>query len=95
MANTYQVFVDDNYHYQDEDERYKLGDFETFEEAESACKEIVDEFLQRGYKPGMTAVELYKAYVIFGEDPFIRGENIPYRFSAWSYAKARCEEICG
>ena len=46
MANSYQVFVDDNYHYMDEDERYKHGDFATFEEALTACKTIVDEYLQ-------------------------------------------------
>ena len=69
MANFYQVLVDDNYHYQDEDERYKLGDFATFEQAETACKTIVDEYLQRSYKKGVTAEKLYEDYVGFGEDP--------------------------
>ena len=36
----------------------------------------------------MTAKELYTAYLGFGEDPYIVGENI--RFSAWEYAKERC-----
>ena len=95
MTNSYQVFVDDNYRYMDESERYKLGDYETFEEAEAACKEIVDDFLQRGIEKPITAKELYQCYVMFGEDAFIRGEPVPYRFSAWSYAKQRCEQICG
>ena len=95
MANVYQVLVDDNYRYMDESERYKLGDYETFEEAETACKEIVDEFLQRGCKETMTAERLYECYVMFGEDPLIVGEPVPYRFSAWNYAKERCEQICG
>jgi hypothetical protein len=95
MANSYQVLVDDNYRYMDESERYKLGDFETFEEAEAACKEIVDEFLQKGSKrESITAEELYNCYVMFGEDPWISGEPVPYRFSAWTYAKQRCEQIC-
>ena len=94
MANFYQVLVDDNYHYQDEDERYKLGDFATFEQAETACKTIVDVYLQRSYKKGVTADKLYEDYVGFGEDPFIIGEDVPYRFSAWNYAKERSHQIC-
>lgn len=90
----YTVLVDDNYHYMDETERYKLGDFDSFDEAVAACKEIVDEFLRTGSKTPTTAEALYQCYVMFGEDPFIVGEPAPYRFSAWSYARARCEEIC-
>jgi len=86
----YEVFVDDNFHYMDEDERYKLGEFDTEEEAVAACKEIVDKFLLFNYKPGMTAEELYSHYTDFGEDPFVR----PGSFSAWTYAKERCPEIC-
>lgn len=95
MLNSYQVFVDDNYHYRDEDERYKLGDFAIYEEALNVCKAIVDEFLQANYKPGVTAEQLYKNYVGFGEDPFIVGEPSPFPFSAWDYAKKRCSQICG
>jgi len=43
MAN-YTVFVDDNFHYMDESERYKLGDFPDCASAVAACKKIVDEF---------------------------------------------------
>lgn len=91
---SYQVFVDDNYHYMDEDERYKLGDFATYEEALNACKKIVDEYLQSSYKDGMKADELYAEYTMFGEDPFITGEPSAF-FSAREYAEKRCAEICG
>ncbi|HEX8247626.1 MAG TPA: hypothetical protein VF599_05625 [Pyrinomonadaceae bacterium] len=95
MANIYQVFVDDNFHYMDEDERYKHGDFATFEEALTACKAIVDECLRESYEEGMTAGQLYTVYTGFGEDPFIVGESVPFRFSAWDYAQERCSQICG
>lgn len=95
MANSYQVFIDDNFHYQDEDARYKLGDFETFEEAVAVCRKIVDEYLLENYKPGMTAGELSVNYTNFGDDPFIIGEPVPFRFSAWDYARERCRQICG
>ncbi len=95
MTNLYQVYVDDNYHYQDENERYKLGDFVTFEKAVTACQTIVDEYLQQSYREGATAEKLYESYVGFGEDPFIVGEPAPFHFSAWNYAKKRCYEICG
>ena len=91
----YTVFVDDNFHYTDEDERYKLGEFDSLEEAIAACKKIVDSNLLANHKPEMTSVELYSAYCGFGEDPFIvvkTGE--PPSFSAWDYARERCDEIC-
>lgn len=90
----YEVYVDDNFHFMDEDERYKLGDFNSCEEAVAACKKIVDEFLELGYKPGMSARELFVGYRDFGEDPFIQSEDPICRFSAWDYARIRCEEIC-
>lgn len=94
----YAVFVDDNFHYQDEGERYKLGEFDKWETAVAACKKIADDFLAQNYKPGMTAEELYKIYTSFGEDPFILKKNpdAPPRsgFSTWDYAKERCQQIC-
>lgn len=94
MSDTYQVLVDDNFHYRDEDERYKFGNFSNSEEALTACKSIVDKFLQANYEKGVTAEQLYKEYITFGEDPFIVGEPAPF-FSAWDYARKRCREICG
>ncbi len=89
----YEVFVDDNFHYMDEDERYKLGEFDTEEEAIAACKKIVDEFLLTNYEPGMGEKDLYDSYTSFGEDPFMRPGS-PGSFSAWTYAKERCSELC-
>ena len=51
----YQLYVDDNFHYQDESERYLAGEYDTLEEALAAAKGIVDEFSQKEYRPGMTA----------------------------------------
>jgi hypothetical protein len=88
----YAVFVDDNFHYMNEDERYKDGDYATCEEAVSKCRRIVDDFLARECKPGMPSTELYDRYCSFGEDPFIRGPGC--NFSAWNYARQRCDELC-
>ena len=90
----YEVYVDDNFHYMDEDERYKLGEFDTAEEAIAAAKKIVDDFLELGYRPGMTPRELFVGYRDFGEDPFIRSDDPTCKFSAWDYARVRSEEIC-
>jgi hypothetical protein len=90
---TYTVFVDDNYHYMDKDKRYKHGEFETLEAAVEAAKKIVEDCLLNDYKLGMSATGLYGRYTMFGDDPWIAGaETKP--FSAWEYAKARCEIIC-
>ena len=89
----YVVFVDDNFHYMDEDERYKKSDYDTFEAAVQACQKIVDDFLKGQYKPGMSSEELFDQYTNFGEDPFIRGPRTD--FSAWGYASQRCRALCG
>lgn len=92
---TYSVYVDDNFHYMDEEERYKLGDFATLDEAIAACKRMVDGFLGAEVTPDATATERYEAYTQFGPDPFIVTDDPDAghpAFSAWGYAKERCGE---
>ena len=90
----FEVFVDDNFHYQDESERYKQGEYDTWEAAVAGCKRLVDGELLHLYAPGDSALELYSSYTSFGEDPFIRPCPRGERFSAWEYARRRCDEIC-
>ncbi len=92
---SYRVLVDDNFHYMDEDERYELGSYQTLEAAIAAARAIVDDFLLDSRQPGMSAGELFDLYTGFGEDPFIMGpEQGLVLFSAWDYARRRCEELC-
>jgi hypothetical protein len=91
MGEKFTVYVDDNFHYMDESERYTLGEFDTEAEAIQAAKAIVDEFLESGYSSGVSAKELFDGYKMYGEDPWISG----VKFSAWDYARQRCEEMCG
>lgn len=90
----YAVFVDDNFHYKDETERFKAGEFATLDEAITCCREIVDGFLHSTLQPDMSADALYAQYVSFGEDPFIRGPEANVAFRAWDYARQRCAELC-
>jgi len=95
-ARPFTVVIADNFHYMDEGESYEHGKFETLEGAIAAAKSIVDGFLASALKPGMTADELYSQYTSFGDDPYITSSNEPgVPFSAWSYAKTRCLEMCG
>jgi hypothetical protein len=89
----YTVYVDDNAHYKDEEYRSKRGSFSSIDEAINECKRIVDAYLKDANKPGMSAAELYRSYVNFGEDSFIVPANANV-FSAWNYAKERCAVIC-
>jgi hypothetical protein len=90
----YTVFVDDNFHYMDESERYMFGTFPSPEAAIEACRQIVDDFLEescKGLQPSSEAV--YEHYVAFGPDPFIvtNDPSIPkVPFSAWTYAREQC-----
>ena len=90
----YRVFVDDNFHYMDESERYQLADFDSLEAAVAACKRIVDEFLASNHTPGMTASELLAQYALFGEDPFVNAGDGIVHFSARDYASERARELC-
>ena len=93
---TYRVLVDDNFHYMDEAERYELGAFARLDAAIAAAKAIVDTYLAATYKPGMTAHDLFASYTAFGEDPFILApDQTDVSFSAWEYAKQRCEDVYG
>jgi hypothetical protein len=93
---SYQVLIDDNFHYQDESERITHGTFQSAAEAVAACQAIVDEFLIGALKPGMSAAALYEVYKSFGDDPFVmtvdpKDARVP--FSAWLYAEERCEVL--
>src|ERR1700724_1603464 len=77
--------------------RHAHGTFATVEEANAACRALVDKWLASHYEPGMTPEKLYNSYVSFGEDPFVvgpPGENMGDSFSAWDYARARVEAVC-
>lgn len=92
------VMVNDNFHYMDESERYRAGEFATAEEALARCRQIVDEYLDDAQKieKNSTANALWQSYVMFGEDPFIVAKGAEtVTFSGWDYAKARCEEQSG
>jgi hypothetical protein len=95
---SYRVLVDDNFHYMDESRRRTLGEFRTYLEALTAAKQLVDACLLEAQQPGATAHTLYQSYTMFGDDPFIvadsQSPDVEPRFSAWDYARARCEELC-
>jgi hypothetical protein len=93
----YRVMVDDNFHYQDPDERREHGTYETVEEALAACQAIVDRSLENEFRAGISAEALYDRYMSFGDDPSIvvlNGVDENAKFSAWSYAKERCAVMC-
>lgn len=94
----YKVMIDDNFHYQDPDERWNQGTYETAAEAVAVCQRVVDQFLKGAYRPGMSALALYEVYTSFGDDPFVTvvdGVDESAKFSAWDYARERCHTLCG
>lgn len=91
----YFVVVDDNFHYQDKDERYTHSRHDDPAAAIDCCRLIVDEFLAGSHKPDMSAEELYRMYTMFGDDPFVvSSDAAPVAFSAWDYARERCAVVC-
>ncbi len=91
----YVVIVNDNFHYMDPDEQYESGEFTDAGLAIERCCRIGDDYLESARKPGMPATELWKSYMSFGNDPFIVSVDAPEAsFSAWEYAKERCQVLC-
>jgi len=86
----YTVMIRENSHFMDDEGEYKHGDFNSCEEAVAACKKIVDEYLE---EYGGTAKDLWKAYTMYGYDPYIISDDEKCSFSCWNYAKKRCEEL--
>ena len=88
------VRVADNFHYMDDDETFTHGEFATWPEAIAAARQLVDRYLAAAFRPGMTSAALYDGYTSFGDDPYIVPVLDGERFSAWEYAKHRCEAMC-
>jgi hypothetical protein len=92
-AKPYEIYVDDNFAYMDESKRSFEGAYGDCATAIARCKAIVEDWLRVAYREGMTAEELWSSYEGFGEDPWIASPDKACTFSAWTFAKARCEEI--
>ncbi len=89
----YTVFVDDNFHFGDEEYRYKYGEYDTYEEAVETCIMLVDAFFRVLDEGKYTYKELWEGYTGYGEDPFITPEPEGRHFSAWEYAKEWCARL--
>jgi len=90
-AGSWSVLVDDNF--DPESKAYTDSQHLDPQTAVARCKSIVDACLRESFQPGMQANALYELYRLFGDDPFIVGSGAP-EFSAWDYARQRCDEMC-
>jgi hypothetical protein len=98
MNGQFKVFVDDNYHYMDESERYAVGSYDSLEEAVDKCRELTIKSLNDLYEKGITPDNLKSQWCLFGEDPFIVGGRDGGRgavpFSARKFVSTElCKEI--
>lgn len=74
----------------EEDAAYYHGQFDTYQEALKAAENIVDDYFENQFKPGMTLKELQgSGYTLFGDDPVIVLPDGTYdsEFSARAYAE--------
>ena len=65
----YQVWIDDNFHFMDEDERIFHGEFSTPTQAIVACQKIVDANIESVTESITDPDKAYESYVRFGYDP--------------------------
>ena len=81
----FQLVVDDNAHYMDEESRSMRRVYELEADALRAAHEIVDATLVDEQQSGLHGAELLRQYKQFGDDPSITNST----FSAWDYATWR------
>jgi len=91
MSKKFKVFVDDNYHYMDESERYTAGSYNSLEKAIERCKKITIQSLEDLCEKGISPEKLSAQWSMFGEDPFIVGGSGTVPFSARKFIIA---ELC-
>ena len=91
MSEKYKIYVDDNYHYMDESDRYVADSYSSLEEAVERCKELTIKSLEDLYEDGITPENLSAQWAMFGEDPFVRGGDGSVPFSARKFITT---ELC-
>ena len=85
----HKVWIDDNFHFMDEDERVFHGEFSTPTQAIVACQKILDANIEIITETETDPDKAYESYVCFGDDPWIEGVE----FSASEYAKIKIKEV--
>jgi hypothetical protein len=82
----------------DADRVRRIGEYSTLEDAVSAAKLVIDEFLAREFEPGMPLADLFARYQSAGEVPIIfrddddKTMNVRY-FNHFEYALTRCTDL--
>ena len=95
-SDKWRLLIRDNFHYQDPDEEWVQGPYETAEEAISAAKRIVDDYLSERASEKSTVDGLLNSYLMFGESPDVLAPagQPQTEFSSWEYAQRRAQELC-
>ena len=90
----FKVFVDDNWQFMDDSERYTLGEYKTYEEAVEACKVFINESLEEALDDESKGnLGIYGRFCLAGDDPWIR--PVPEgkkRFSGSEYVLQWCKK---
>lgn len=94
------VFVDDNFHYMDQEHRYRHGAFATWDKAVAACQKLIDAELRDFLEQGIEPEALSATWALYGSDPFIvatdDGTAGPARrFSARDYVAKCVQKMAG
>lgn len=71
----FKVLIFDNFHFTDEDGQYSGGTFETLEEALAKCRRVLEADLAHLYQEGMTAEDLFDAWMSFGDSACVLGAD--------------------
>ena len=67
----YKVYVDDNYHFMNEDERYLQGTYDSLDAAVAAAKKVIDRCFEGIDPRDKTPDQLFHGWSHMGDSPFI------------------------
>jgi hypothetical protein len=74
---TWRVLIIDNFHMHDADEHYEIGGFPSLEAAREYCRRFNHASLEHCRKPSMSAEDLVKQWLSFGEAASVIGDPEP------------------
>jgi hypothetical protein len=79
----------------DEAPSHVKAECQSYGEARTLCKAMIDEWLRANYRRDMSAEVLYQLYTTFGEEPYIVPQGEGEAFRARSYAETASVKLCG
>jgi hypothetical protein len=93
QPNQYSVEVFNDNLARNESPWIRLGIFNRLDQAISACRKVIDDYLNQHRHLTLTADQLATNYLMYGPAPCINGTENLKSFDLYEYLNRRCAEV--